>query len=119
MKAFFALGILLYGISWFMGCTFPDTTQSPEDFTHQANTSSMNTSYYEHLGDADPSNATAWRIQGNYYNDWFNQYDKALTCYDRALELKPDDAYAWYSKGITLSNMKRYREANQSFDRAF
>jgi tetratricopeptide (TPR) repeat protein len=119
MKAFFALCILLFGILWFTGCTFLDTTQSPEDFTHQANTSSMNTSYYEHLGDADPSNATAWRIQGNYYNDWFNQYDKALTCYDRALELKPDDAYAWYSKGITLSNMKRYREANQSFDRAF
>jgi tetratricopeptide (TPR) repeat protein len=119
MKASFALCILLFGISWIVGCTFPDTTQSPEDFTHGANFSSMNTSYYEHLGDADPTNATAWVLQGNYYNNWFNLYDKALACYDRALELNPDDAYAWYSKGITLSNMKRYREANQSFDRAF
>ena len=119
MKATFTLVILLFGISWLMGCTFPDTTQSPEEFTHQVNFSSMNTSYYEHLGDADPTNATAWIIQGNYYNNWFNQYDKALASYDRAIALQPDNAYAWYCKNVTLSNMQRYREATQSFDRAF
>jgi len=114
MRIPFTCCILLFACSWIIGCTLPVTTQSPEEFARQVNLSRMNASQYEPLGDADPTNATAWIIQGNYYNNWFNQYDKALACYDRAIALQPDNAYAWYSKNVTLSNMQRYRAANLS-----
>jgi len=114
MRILFTCCILLFACLWIIGCTHPETTQSPEEFARHANLSRMNASRYEHLGDTDPTNATAWVIPGNYYNNWFNQYDKALASYDRAIALQPENAYAWYSKNVTLSNMKRYRAANQS-----
>ena len=74
--------------------------------------------YYDNLVVADPSNAKSWCIRGNYYNDAFNQYDKALENYNRSLELDPAYGYAWFSKGITLQNMKRYNESKFCFEKA-
>lgn len=74
--------------------------------------------YFDHLVETDPTNATAWVIRGNYYNDAFNQYEKALKSYDRALELDPDYGYGWYSKGVTLYNMRRFNESKICFSNA-
>ena len=75
-------------------------------------------SYYDNLVIADPSNAKSWCIRGNYYNDAFNQYDKALESYNRSLELDPGYGYAWFSKGITLQNMNRYNESKLCFEKS-
>lgn len=74
--------------------------------------------YYDNLVLSDPMNATAWTLRGNYFNDVNNQYEKALSDYDRALELDPANGYAWYSKGITLQNMHRVNESQYCFDNA-
>jgi tetratricopeptide (TPR) repeat protein len=39
------------------------------------------------------------------------QYQEALTAYNRALELRPDDANTLVSKGAALHNLRRYEEA--------
>ncbi len=43
---------------------------------------------------------------------------EALKCFDRALELKPDDAVAWSNKGAALRKLGRPQEALECYDRA-
>jgi lipoprotein NlpI len=47
-------------------------------------------------------------MQGNYYNNAFGQYDKALDSYNCSLELDPGYGYAWFSKGMTLRVNLKY-----------
>ncbi|WP_446356957.1 tetratricopeptide repeat protein, partial [Coleofasciculus sp. A1-SPW-01] len=41
-----------------------------------------------------------------------------MASYDTALEIKPDDYYDWYLRGIALSYLGRYVEAIASYDKA-
>lgn len=75
-------------------------------------------SYYDDLVREDPYNATAWCIRGMYYNDANNQYNTALECYGRALELDPEYGMAWYLKGITLQNMEAFNKSKICFETA-
>jgi len=45
-------------------------------------------------------------------------YELALESFDKAIELKPDWALAWYNKGTTLARLKRYEEALKTYDKA-
>ncbi|MFM7364893.1 MAG: tetratricopeptide repeat protein [Cuspidothrix sp.] len=45
-------------------------------------------------------------------------YQAAISSYDKALEFKPDKHEAWYSRGISLYNLGRYEEAISSYDKA-
>ncbi len=74
--------------------------------------------YYDYIVIDDPLNATAWCMRGNYYNDAFGQFDTALESYNRSLELDPNYAYGWFSKGITLRNLQRFDEARACFEKA-
>jgi superkiller protein 3 len=38
--------------------------------------------------------------------------------YNRSLELDPEYGYAWFSKGVTLQNMRYSDEANLCFEKA-
>jgi tetratricopeptide (TPR) repeat protein len=58
-------------------------------------------------------------------NDWLmqgaclfvlNRDEQALASYDKALEIKPDDYYAWSFRGDALDNLGRYEEAISSYD---
>jgi tetratricopeptide (TPR) repeat protein len=75
-------------------------------------------SYYDNLVKEDSLNATAWCIRGNYYNNAFGQFEKALENYNRSLELDPGYGYAWFSKGVTLRNMGYYNESEECFEKA-
>ena len=51
-----------------------------------------------------------------YYNkgeDFFidKKFDDALTCYEKAIELEPSDAYYWTLKGLTLYDLEKYQDA--------
>jgi len=46
------------------------------------------------------------------------RYDDALVSYDRAIQLKPDYAEAYYNQGVTFGELKRYDDALVSYDRA-
>jgi hypothetical protein len=41
-----------------------------------------------------------------------------LVSYDKALEINPKNSDAWYFRGNTLGQLKRYEEAIQSYDKA-
>ena len=43
-------------------------------------------------------------------------FEGAIECYDKALELFPRDPEIWNIKGLALSKLKRYDEAIKSYD---
>ncbi len=67
---------------------------------------------------------------GQYYNEGvilYNQgeYDEAISCFERALEIDPThqdakkySSYAWFNKGVFLYQKKYYYEAIACFDKA-
>jgi len=91
---------------------------SGEDFRQFTGKVNASQSYYDTLVTKDPLNATAWCIRGNYYNNAFGQYEKALASYNRSLELDPKYGYAWFSKGVTLRNMGYYNQSRECFEEA-
>jgi tetratricopeptide (TPR) repeat protein len=46
------------------------------------------------------------------------EYDKAIECYNRAIEADPNLVDAWHKKGNALYNKENYDEALKSYDRA-
>lgn len=45
-------------------------------------------------------------------------YDEALRDFNRATELDPSFARAWYNKGVTLDKLGRHDEAQVCYDKA-
>ena len=45
-------------------------------------------------------------------------YENAITSWEKLLDIKPDKHGAWYNRGNALSDLGRYEEAIQSYDRA-
>ena len=39
------------------------------------------------------------------------KYAEAIECYDKALEINPQNADAYYNKGLSLSTIEKYAEA--------
>jgi tetratricopeptide (TPR) repeat protein len=56
-----------------------------------------------------------WKAGGFEHN---GSYELALMCYNKSLELDPNYAPTWYSKGFVLKQMERYGEALDAFDQA-
>ncbi|MEO1404045.1 MAG: tetratricopeptide repeat protein, partial [Cyanobacteria bacterium J06635_1] len=54
---------------------------------------------------------------GNTYND-LKRYDEAISAYEKAIELDPDDATAHYNLGNTYKALKRYDEAISAYEKA-
>jgi tetratricopeptide (TPR) repeat protein len=50
-----------------------------------------------------------------YYS---SEYEKALSMFEAAINIKPDFHDAWNGKGIVLHNLERYEEAIKAYDKA-
>lgn len=85
------------------------------EFAEKVNASA---GYYDGMVESDPENATAWWIRAMYYNNNFNQYEKALESVNKSLELDPEFAHAWYVKGYILLNSGDKDGATVCFDNA-
>jgi len=57
----------------------------------------------------------AWMERGD---DLFQQqrYRASVECYDKVIQIKPDEYLAWFKRGIALDNLKQYGEAVESYD---
>ena len=61
------------------------------------------------------------------YKDWHKkgcdylekkELEKALNCFNKALELNPEYSYAWHKKGLIFEKQKNYLDAIKCYDRA-
>ena len=46
------------------------------------------------------------------------QYKEAMKCFDRALNITPDDFELWYQKGVIFDILKDYKAAIECYDKA-
>jgi predicted O-linked N-acetylglucosamine transferase (SPINDLY family) len=60
---------------------------------------------------------SAWVGRGNTYIE-FQNYDKALAAYDRALAVNPNFGEAWIGRGNTYFELRRYDEALSAYEKA-
>ena len=58
-----------------------------------------------------------WFKEGNALSD-LGKFQEAIECYDKAIEINPDDAEAYYNKGNTLYNLGEYQQAIECYDKA-
>jgi len=63
------------------------------------------------------ANALDYLLLGNVEYSKTN-YSKAVELYEKAIELKPDDADAWTNKGVTLRKLNRHEEALKAHEKA-
>ena len=61
------------------------------------------------------------------YQDWFKEgnknydsgdYEKAIACYDQAVQLNSQLPGVWCNKGMALCRLKKYQEAIKAFDKS-
>ena len=47
-----------------------------------------------------------------------NNYEEDLDAFNKAIEIDPKDASAWYNRGKTLVNLSRNEEALEAYNEA-
>jgi tetratricopeptide (TPR) repeat protein len=66
---------------------------------------------------ARAEDATEWVKRGAEHLR-ADRYDRALSCFGRALKIKPDDTLALLGKAAALAGLKRHSEAVECLKRA-
>jgi len=61
-------------------------------------------------------NASDFIQAGYYFAVTDKDYDKSITCYDRALEIDPENATAWNNKAYSLGQLNLYEKAIVCYD---
>jgi len=57
-------------------------------------------------------------IQNGIKNLQDGNFENALSFFEQALLLKPDDPDLWNQKGVTLRSLGRYDEASECYNRS-
>jgi tetratricopeptide (TPR) repeat protein len=63
-----------------------------------------------------PRNGQAYTLLGNC-QECLEKVDEAIKSYDTALEIDPENAEAWFNKGMTLKKMGMINEATQCIEK--
>lgn len=63
------------------------------------------------------SQSGAWNLKGLIL-DKLGQYEEAISYFDNALRINPENVYAWTNKGITYYNVGSYEKAIECYDSA-
>jgi tetratricopeptide (TPR) repeat protein len=66
------------------------------------------------LEDMDKGNMVKWREEGDRFFD-LGEYERAIECYNKAIESNSEDAVAWFGKGKACYKLGRYKEAIDCF----
>jgi tetratricopeptide (TPR) repeat protein len=63
------------------------------------------------------NNSSFWLQKGDeFYKN--NSYDLALRCYDKAIEIDPENVDVWYNKAVVLKELGRDTEAEKALAKA-
>jgi tetratricopeptide (TPR) repeat protein len=68
-------------------------------------------------GGFDSNDVWGWRNKGGALYS-LGKYDEAIKCYDKAIEIDPDNPVVWNNKGLALNSLGKYDEAITSYDKA-
>ena len=66
--------------------------------------------YLKEAIDINPRNANAHLLLGNC-QDCLEKVEEAIISYDKALWIDPENAEAWFNKGMTLKKIGNLKEA--------
>jgi tetratricopeptide (TPR) repeat protein len=66
----------------------------------------------------DPLNVEAWIEKGNNLQYGSEKYDEAIQCYEKAIEIDPENFIALRHMGYALNELGRTSEANAAFAKA-
>jgi tetratricopeptide (TPR) repeat protein len=75
---------------------------------------------FEKLEDifADKSDARGLSNLGTSFAILKGEYEKSVSCYDKAIEVDPKNVETWNNRGNNLHELQRYKEAVESYDKA-
>ena len=45
------------------------------------------------------------------------KHEEAIKCYDKVIEIDPEDLLVWNNKAVTLRQLGKYEEAMKCFDK--
>lgn len=65
----------------------------------------------------DPASKVEWLEKGNSYI-YLRDYDKAIECYQKAIEILPDYHQAWFIMGMAYFNKQDYEKAIECYKKA-
>jgi len=57
-------------------------------------------------------------VQQRQCSFYLGKHDEAINAYDKAIELDPKDASAWYNKGHALNRLEKHDGAIKAYDKA-
>ncbi len=66
----------------------------------------------------NPDDVELLLFQGYLLADIFQEYERALQCYEAALRLRPRDAAIWAKKGRALHNLDRFKKALSCYNKS-
>ena len=72
---------------------------------------------YKAYLDINPNNDIVWQKLGNSYNR-MHEWDEAINCYDKAIQLSPTVSEYYVSKGWLLKYMSKYDESIKTMEQA-
>jgi tetratricopeptide (TPR) repeat protein len=67
-------------------------------------------------GGFDSNDAWGWRNKGGALY-FLGKYDEAIKCYDKSIEIDPDNPVVWNNKGLALNSLGKYDEAIKCYDK--
>jgi curved DNA-binding protein CbpA len=68
-------------------------------------------------GGFDFDDVWGWRNKGGALY-FLGKYNEAIKCYDKAIEIDPNNPVVWNNKGLALNSLGKYDEAITSYDKA-
>jgi len=73
--------------------------------------------YLKKAIDKNPRYAEAYTLLGNC-QDCLDKHADAISSYDKALQIDPGHAEAWFNKGMSLKKIGQTKEASQCIEKS-